>query len=603
MKPIKYYEKMPRTTVKDQLQKLYKSPLPSTRTGALYNAFSYPTKISPEVIALFIATHTAPGETILDAFGGSGTAGLAALLCDKPTENMIEMATKLGISPVWGPRNAILFEIGVLGSFISKILCNPPDLKQFSVAVDSFVNMANEQLGKFYLAIDPSGNRGIFRHAIWSDILICPKCRKETSFWDAAVRRKPLSMASDFVCTGCNETIGIDKCDRAIEKVKDEFGGQEITRRKRVLAQVYGATGSKKWQRKPMASDLETISIVADSPLPASAPNKNLEWGDLHRAGYHAGITKLHHFYTRRNFFAISKLWELTENFPKDIRDALYLLILSYNSSHSTLMTRVVVKKGQNDFVLTGSQSGVLYISGLPVEKNIITGISRKAKSFIEAFRLVEGSKSSVMIKNESSEKISLPDGSIDYVFTDPPFGDYIPYAEINQLNELWLGETTNRSKEIIVSNSQKKNIDDYARMMATVFDEMARVLKPNGFATVVFHSAHSNIWRALTEAYSGAGFSVTTTSVLDKLQSSFKQVVAEVSVKGDPLILLSKEKKNLCSVDVDEIIAELVLNIPKISNDPQRMWSMFIGKCLEQDIQVPISAREFYARVKSSME
>ena len=26
---------------------------------------------------------------------------------------------------------------------------------------------------------------------------------------------------------------------------------------------------------------------------------------------------------------------------------------------------------------------------------------------------------------------------SIDFVFTDPPFGDFIPYAEVNQINEL----------------------------------------------------------------------------------------------------------------------------------------------------------------------
>jgi hypothetical protein len=55
--------------------------------------------------------------------------------------------------------------------------------------------------------------------------------------------------------------------------------------------------------------------------------------------------------------------------FSEDVRDALKLLILSYNATHSTLMTRIVVKRGQPDFVLTGAQSGVLYVSGLPVEK------------------------------------------------------------------------------------------------------------------------------------------------------------------------------------------------------------------------------------------
>ncbi len=80
----------------ESLKMLYQKPLKASRSGPLYNAFSYPTKISPEAIAVFIATHTSPGETVLDAFGGSGTTGLATLLCDKPTEAMHKMAEELG---------------------------------------------------------------------------------------------------------------------------------------------------------------------------------------------------------------------------------------------------------------------------------------------------------------------------------------------------------------------------------------------------------------------------------------------------------------------------------------------------------------------------
>src|SRR5664279_452542 len=94
---------------------LYAQPLTATRTGPLYNAFSYPTKISPEAIALFVATHTQPGATILDPFAGSGTTGIATKLCDQPTPGMLELAAKLGVSPTWGPRHAVLYDIGVLG--------------------------------------------------------------------------------------------------------------------------------------------------------------------------------------------------------------------------------------------------------------------------------------------------------------------------------------------------------------------------------------------------------------------------------------------------------------------------------------------------------
>lgn len=87
--------------------KIFEKPLPSTRSGAFFNAFSYPTKISPESIAVYIASITKPGDVVLDTFSGSGSTGIAALLCEKPTERMLSIARELDVSPVWGARNAI----------------------------------------------------------------------------------------------------------------------------------------------------------------------------------------------------------------------------------------------------------------------------------------------------------------------------------------------------------------------------------------------------------------------------------------------------------------------------------------------------------------
>jgi adenine-specific DNA methylase len=258
----------------------------------------------------------------------------------------------------------------------------------------------------------------------------------------------------------------------------------------------------------------------------------------------------------------------------------------------------VVLKKGQNDFVLTGSQSGVLYISGLPVEKNILEGVRRKAKALIDSFQLLYGSRSKVMVHNASSESMPLRTHSVDYIFTDPPFGDYIPYAELNQINELWLGRTTDRSREIIVSPSQSKGVAEYGVMMTSVFKELSRVLKPEGMATVVFHSAHTEVWRALVHAYAAAGFSVKATSILDKLQASFKQVVSTVSVKGDPLLLLSKRSAERTKVKSGaQIAAEIIRGAHNgARHDPQRLYSQFVGKCLELGRHVDIDAKTFYA-------
>lgn len=587
---------------KNDVERLYLNPLPSTRTGALYNAFSYPTKISPEAIALFIATHTKPGAVVLDAFGGSGTTGLAALLCDQPTKAMLDMAEKMNAKPQWGPRTAHLYEIGVLGSFISRTLCSPPDPIKFAHATAELLKRAEGLIGWMYNAKDPQGRNGVIRHVIWSEVLVCAACSHQAAYWDAAVRRNPLLLSETFCCPACGYSCKTDTCARAVETTTDAFGG-EVKQRKRVPVRVYGSTGKANWIREPSPADSELVQRIVEAPLPTTAPNANLEWGDLYRAGYHTGIEKLHHFYTRRNFIAIATLLGLVDEFDVEVRDALRLMVLSYNSSHSTLMTRVVVKKGQSDFVLTGAQSGVLYISGLPVEKNVLKGIVRKAKALTSAFKVIRGSRSSVEVHHTSSEAIGLADATVDYVFTDPPFGDYIPYAEANQVNELWLGTPTDREREVIVSKAQGKGIDEYQAMMATVFHEVSRVLKPEGHATVVFHSAHANVWRALTEAFLGSGLSVKAASVLDKVQASFKQVVSEVSVKGDALLLLKRTKSDKSTVSNAEQLADAMVHdaLGRFDHemDAQRLYSQFVGRCLELGIEVGIGAKEFYAKVE----
>ena len=226
----------------------------------------------------------------------------------------------------------------------------------------------------------------------------------------------------------------------------------------------------------------------------------------------------------------------------------------------------------------------------------------RKSKAFIDSFRLLYGSRSQVTVHNVSSEAVPLKTGSVDYIFTDPPFGDYIPYAELNQINELWLRRSTDRAREVIVSPSQSKGVTEYATMMGSVFKEMARTLKPEGVATVVFHSAHSQIWRALAQAYSEAGFAVEAASVLDKIQASFKQIVSKVSVKGDPLLLLSKRPVEYARSNSSEKIAAEVIRTASNGArlDHQWLYSKFVGRCLELGENVGMDARAFYALVRA---
>lgn len=581
----------------DNIKFLYAKPLPSSRSGAFFNTFPYPTKISPESIAVYIACTTKPGDIVLDAFAGSGSTGVAALLCEHPTKTMKELAKKLNVTPVWGARNVVLYEIGTYASFAIKTILSKIPSCQFAEAVDDFLKKAKNIIGNLYEATDPTGKIGIIRYVIWSEILICPNCHSEISYFNNGTSRNPVRFKDKILCPNCQKKYHIDEMAFSTEEYYDKLLQRKISRKKRVPAWIYGTTDGHNWDRQATEADVIRVKEIERDYFIDDIPQE-IHWGELHRAGYHYGITHLHHFYTTRNYIVMSKLWELTATYTENIANALKLLLLSYNASHSTLMTRVVAKKNAKDFILTSAQSGVLYVSKLPVEKNIILGLKRKVKPFVNTYAMLQDCTGKVTIHNTSSVKMKEKNNSVDFVFTDPPFGGFIPYAEVNQINELWLKKVTCREDEIIISSSQGKDILTYQKLLMQVFSEINRVLKPNHYASIVFHAAKAKVWDAFSEAINGAGLQIVLTNILDKKQASFKQVVSDGSVQGDPVFLVKKSSTNKQTsklTDKDILRSLLIDHITDQDFDKRVCFSWYINRCMELGIEIKMDAKQVY--------
>lgn len=589
------------------LEALYKRPLASKRTGALYGAFPYPTKISPEAIALYIAAHTKPGDTVFDGFGGSGTTGLAALLCERPTEELRAEAIRIGLDVQWGARNAVLYELGALGSFVGRTLTNPPDPVEFRKAAEEVLAAGESEDGWMYEARDPWGAKGSLRHLIWSDNLRCPSCLEVAAMWDACVSLDPAVISTTFTCPKCDHSAPLEDAKRVMVQEHDNVLGGHRTLRERSMARVYGSTGKKRWSRPATAADLAVFERIEAEPIPTCVPQTLIPWGDLYRKGYHQGITHVHHFYTRRNLIVFARMWDRAGSYSGALREGLRFWLLSYNAAHGTIMTRVVAKSAQKDMVVTSAQPGVLYVSGLPVEKNFFAGLRRKLKTITQAFEIIHDGSGKVEVVHGSSCNVGLPSGSIDYIFTDPPFGANIPYAELSFINESWLRAFTDREDEAIVSPDQGKSIDDYRALLTRSFGEARRILKPSGKATMVFHSASAEVWNALQRAYQDAGFDVEYAGVLDKKQGSFKQVTTSGAVRGDPVLLLGPSRGVEAAIESNAgadkcvwTVASALQRTAIAADDPseataQRLYSRLVTHFLSHHQQVPLDADEFY--------
>ena len=131
---------------------------------------------------------------------------------------------------------------------------------------------------------------------------------------------------------------------------------------------------------------------------------------------------------------------------------------------------------------------------------------------------------------------IACEDNTIDYIFTDPPFGENIYYSDLNILPELWYKVFTDPKDEAIIDRVRGKNVYEYERLMLSSFSEYNRTLKPGRWITIVFSNSSNAVWRAIQEALVTAGFVVADVRTLDKQQGSFRQVTSS-AVKQDLVI------------------------------------------------------------------
>jgi adenine-specific DNA methylase len=74
-----------------------------------------------------------------------------------------------------------------------------------------------------------------------------------------------------------------------------------------------------------------------------------------------------------------------------------------------------------------------------------------------------------IFLSAQSAMDLScIPSDSIDYIFTDPPYGDSVPYLELHYIFSSWLKLKPNFDEEIIISDSPIRNRKDtklYASM------------------------------------------------------------------------------------------------------------------------------------------
>ena len=149
-----------------------------------------------------------------------------------------------------------------------------------------------------------------------------------------------------------------------------------------------------------------------------------------------------------------------------------------------------------------------------------------------------------LLVKQPSQDYLkTLPNDSIDYILTDPPHGNRMPYLELSLLWNSWLKEGADFEKEIVISDSKdrNKNKNDYNTLMFSVFEECFRVLKPNKRLSFMFNSLDDDAWISSVEMFRSIGLKLELIETMGYSANSVVQDNRKNGLQTDFIITYSK--------------------------------------------------------------
>jgi len=592
------------------------------KSHPIYNAHYYHTKVPHRAIMKFILHYTEPGEVIFDGFAGTGMAGVAAQLCGDRAE-VQELGYRVRDDGVildeegkhfskLGARRTILNDLSPAATFISYNYNTPVDVDAFESEAKRILKEVEDDLEWMYQTHHEDGSVRRIEATIWSELFSCPQCGGQIVFLTEALDPKSKKVRESFPCPHCNAHLTKDAMERVFSVIGDsKLGSQRRTIKYQPCIIKY-KVGRASADKVPDSADLAVIDRITALPLPLAIPSDRFPIERM----YHGtriepkGFTHVHHFYMPRIAHTLAALWQKTSSIP----DRRIGLLLRFWLDSQFVNLSVQNRYRPEVSFPYNPLGGVYYIPGMISEASPFTAYTNKLKRLAAAFSAIRPLLGSCMIETASATASSIPSGSLDYVFTDPPFGENIFYGDMNFLTESWHRVLTHTATEAIIDNPKGKGLAEYQQLMLACFKEYYRILKPGRWITVEFSNSKASIWNSIQTALQEAGFVVANVAALDKQMRSFRSVTSPTAVKQDLVISGYKpngglEERFATRGETEEGVWDFIKthlhNLPVVKarggqleiiaeRDPRILYDRMVAFYVGHSTPVPLSSAEF---------
>ena len=433
----------------------------------IYTAMKYWGKKPHNIWREYIANYTSENGLYLDPFAGSAISVFEAIKTNK---------------------KVIAFDLNPLTSFVIEVMSVPFDKSKFETAVDQILDaIENDAIYKKYFFTESRNNSNL-------EEVVCYK-------WE----------------NGKLYEIGIEENKQPNSKKKPN----------RYLA-------------KPNKADVEKGKSMNDIELPFWYPNELFPQSPSFSANFLQciGGNNFSNLWTRRNLYVLSKIFnEILKISDEELKKQLLFGFIqtlhlctkmsvprreAANRDFSTSwgrsayicaarnmeMNALMVFRGScfgKQSVESCLSSVVGYLGKLPKITNV--SYSNKQKNKLSGFDIKYGTIDINTILDY------IPENSIDFIMTDPPYGGLVQYLDLSLIWLNWLKHYNakyepNLEAEITIKKGVI-GIDIYKQRFTNALKNLYKLLKENGKIVFTFHNKELPIWNAFLKSITLAGFKI----------------------------------------------------------------------------------------------
>ncbi len=309
-------------------------------------------------------------------------------------------------------------------------------------------------------------------------------------------------------------------------------------------------------ERSPTDDDIERYENLLPEAIPFFFP----ENVPLHSTAKRS-VEFIHDLFTHRALICLSILLHEINSLP-EFRTELRLAFIS-SLAQVSRMPPYAQSSGISWKVPN------YWVPPLHWERHVWQAFDERLKKLVrgkqQAATVLKDVAGNYRVEQGDATCLPITDDSVDYIFTDPPYGDSLPYLGLSLMWAAWLqcDKRLPFEHEILIAErgNYEAELQTYRDRLAQAFREMYRVLKNNGTVTVTFHNREIRVWNALVSAACEAGFVYANDNyVLPAVKSSKAQLAVSGSMTGDVYINFLKpprthRQKELNFDEIHEIL------------------------------------------------